>query len=109
MMCRTRIIATGLPARIGLIIAGTAILALAAKVQVPFWPVPMTLQTLAVLIVGLTFGARMGAVTLLAYLAEGASGLPVFAGGMNGVAFAGPTAGFLVGFVLMAWVAGDGP
>ena len=89
-----------------MIIGGSAFVALAAQVEVPMYPVPMTLQTLAVLIVGLSFGARMGAATLLAYLAEGAMGLPVFAGGTNGVAFAGPTAGFLVGFVAMAWLAG---
>ncbi|KZY48459.1 biotin transporter BioY [Roseovarius sp. HI0049] len=66
----------------------------------------MTLQTLAILIVGLTFGARLGAVTLAAYLAQGAMGLPVFANGASALALIGPTAGFLYGFVLMAWVAG---
>jgi len=90
----------------GLVLGGSLFIALAAQVIVPFYPVPMTLQTLAILIVGLTFGARMGAATLLAYLAEGAMGLPVFAGGMAAPALIGPTAGFLVGFVLMAWLAG---
>lgn len=90
----------------GLVLGGSLFIALAAQVMVPFYPVPMTLQTLAILIVGLTFGARMGAATLLAYLAEGAMGLPVFAGGMAAPALIGPTAGFLVGFVLMAWLAG---
>ena len=89
-----------------LVLGGTAFIALAAQVSVPMFPVPMTLQTLAILIVGLTFGARLGAVTLLAYLAQGAMGLPVFANGMNGAALLGPTAGFLVGFVAMAWLAG---
>lgn len=89
-----------------LILGGSMLIAIAAQISVPMWPVPMTLQTLAVLLVGLCFGARLGAMTLLAYLAEGAMGLPVFANGGNGAAFFGPTAGFLVGFVLMAWIAG---
>jgi biotin transport system substrate-specific component len=90
----------------GLVLGGSLFIALAAQVAVPFFPVPMTLSTLAILIVGLTFGSRLGAVTLLAYLAEGAMGLPVFAGGMNGAALVGPTAGFLYGYVGMAWLAG---
>lgn len=91
-----------------LVLGGTLLIALAAKVSVPMFPVPMTLQTLAILVVGLTFGARLGAVTLVAYLAQGAMGLPVFspttAPGL--AAFGGPTAGFLLGFVMMAAVAG---
>ncbi|NCQ23537.1 MAG: biotin transporter BioY [Rhodobacteraceae bacterium CG17_big_fil_post_rev_8_21_14_2_50_63_15] len=90
----------------GLVLGGSFLIALAAQVSVPFYPVPMTLSTLAILFVGLSFGSRLGAVTLLAYLAEGAIGLPVFANGMNGAAFFGPTAGFLIGFVGMAWLAG---
>lgn len=89
-----------------MVLAGTIFIAIAAQIAVPFYPVPVTLQTLAILIVGFTFGSRMGALTLVAYLAEGAMGLPVFAHGMNGAAFAGPTAGFLVGFVGMAYLAG---
>lgn len=90
-----------------LVIAGTIFIALAAQVAIPFIPVPLTLQTFAILIVGLTFGARLGAVTLLTYLAEGAAGLPVFANGGAGLAYMmGPTAGFLLGFVLMAYLAG---
>ena len=81
-----------------LVLGGTALIAAASQVQVPMIPVPMTLQTLAVLLVGLTLGARMGAATLIAYLAEGAAGLPVFAGGANGAAMFGPTAGFLFGY-----------
>ncbi|SPH17368.1 Biotin transporter BioY [Defluviimonas aquaemixtae] len=95
-----------LPARALMVLGGSLFIALAAQVSVPMIPVPMTLQTLAILIVGLTYGARMGALTLVAYLAEGAMGLPVFANGMNGAAFAGPTAGFLIGFVGMAFLAG---
>lgn len=89
-----------------LVVAGTILIAVAAKVQVPFWPVPVTLQTLAILFIALSFGARLGAVTVLAYLAEGFAGLPVFASVVGPAAFVGPTAGFLVGFVLMAYVAG---
>ncbi|SPJ24282.1 biotin transporter BioY [Palleronia abyssalis] len=92
-----------------LILAGTALIALAAQIAVPMWPVPMTLQGAAIIAVGLSMGSRMGALTLLTYLAEGAMGLPVFANGGAGLAYiAGPTGGFLVGFVLMAWIAGLG-
>ena len=94
------------PKKIAAVIAGTALIALAAQVRVPFYPVPMTLQTLAVLMIGLAYGPRLGAATVLAYLAEGAAGLPVFTGGTASAAFVGPTAGFLLGFVAMAWIAG---
>jgi biotin transport system substrate-specific component len=101
------VIGTGSTARKAmLVLAGSAFIAVAAQISVPMLPVPMTLQTLAILMVGFVYGARLGALTLLAYLAEGAMGLPVFANGMNGLAFAGPTAGFLIGFVAMAWAAG---
>lgn len=90
----------------GLVLGGSLFIAIAAQVSVPFFPVPLTLSTLAILIVGLTFGSRLGAAAVLAYLAEGAMGLPVFAGGMNGASLVGPTAGFLYGFVGMAWLAG---
>ena len=92
--------------KIGLVLTGSLFIALAAQVSVPFFPVPLTLQTLAILIVGLTFGSRLGAATLLAYLAEGAMGLPVFAGAQGAASLVGPTAGFLYGFVAMAWLAG---
>jgi biotin transport system substrate-specific component len=89
-----------------LVVSGSIFIAMAAQVSVPMFPVPMTLQMLAILLVGFAFGSRLGVVTLLAYLGQGLAGLPVFAGGMNGLAFAGPTAGFLIGFVLVAYVAG---
>lgn len=89
----------------GLVLGGSLFIALSAQVSVG-WPVPITLQTLAILIVGLTYGSRLGAVTLVAYLAEGAMGFPVFANGQSTAALAGPTAGFLYGFVAMAWLAG---
>jgi biotin transport system substrate-specific component len=90
----------------GLVLGGSWLIAIAAQVSVPFIPVPMTLQTLAILLVGFALGARLGVATLLAYLAQGAMGLPVFTGFNNAAAFVGPTAGFLAGFVVMAWIAG---
>lgn len=98
----------GLVRKALLVIGGTMVIALAARTSVPMIPVPMTLQTLAILAVGFTFGSRLGAITLLAYLAEGFAGLPVFSPttAMGPAAFAGPTAGFLLGFVAMAWAAG---
>ena len=89
-----------------LVLGGSLFIAVAAQVNVPMYPVPMTLQTLAIMLVGLTFGSRLGALTVVAYLVEGAIGLPVFANAMNGAAFFGPTAGFLVGFVGLAWLVG---
>ncbi|KIT17264.1 biotin transporter BioY [Jannaschia aquimarina] len=97
-----------LPKQVAIAIAGSALIAIAAKIQVPMFPVPMTLQVLTVLFVGLAFGARLGAATVALYLAEGLAGLPVFTTTTppGPAAFAGPTAGFLVGFVPMAFVAG---
>ncbi len=89
----------------GLVLGGTLIIAMAAQASVG-WPVPMSLQTLAILVVGLTFGSRLGAITLAAYLAQGAMGLPVFANAQSAAALVGPTAGFLYGFVGMAFLAG---
>ena len=93
-----------------LVLAGSLLLTLSAKVQVPFYPVPMTLQTLVVLLIGVAFGWRMGFATVLAYLAQGAMGLPVFAGtpekGLGLLYMAGPTGGYLVGFALAAATTG---
>lgn len=90
-----------------MVLAGSALLALSAQATVPMFPVPMTLQTLAVSLIGLTYGSRLAAATVLAYLAEGAMGLPVFANGGFGIAsLVGPTSGFLWGFVGMAWLTG---
>ena len=87
-------------------LAATGLLALSAKVQVPLF-VPMTLQSLVVLIVGAAFGWRLGTATVLAYLAEGAAGLPVFAGAGTGLGYMmGPTGGYLLGFVLAAALTG---
>lgn len=94
-------------ARHGLaVLAGSLVMAIAAHVQVPMWPVPMTLQMLAVFGLALGFGFRLATAMAAAYLVEGALGLPVFAGG-GGVGYlAGPTAGYLFGFLFAAAVIG---
>ena len=92
------------------VLAGSVLLAVSARVQVPLWPVPMTLQTLVVLVIGMTLGARFGAAVVGAYVLEGLLGLPVFAGtperGVGLAYLAGPTGGYLVGFVVAAFVVG---
>ena len=92
-----------------LVLAGSALIAASAWIAVPlpFSPVPVTAQTFAVLLVGSVLGARRGAAAALAYLGEGALGLPVFAGGSGGAhVLAGPTGGYLAGFVAGAWLCG---
>jgi biotin transport system substrate-specific component len=97
-----------------LALLGSALLTVSAKVQVPFYPVPMTLQTLVVLLLGLALGWRLAFATVLLYLAEGAIGLPVFAGtpekGIGLAYMLGPTGGYLIGFAFAAavsgWIAG---
>ncbi|MBK5926128.1 biotin transporter BioY [Rhodobaculum claviforme] len=97
----------GLLRKLALVVAGSLLIAASAQVSVPMWPVPMTLQTLAISVLGLTLGARLAAATVAVYLAQGAMGLPVFAGGAAGAAYlVGPTGGFLIGFVAMAWATG---
>ena len=81
-----------------------------AKIQVPFYPVPVSMGTFAVLAIGMAYGPRLGAVTVLLYLAEGAAGLPVFANtperGIGLAYMVGPTGGYLVGYVLAAAAVG---
>ena len=90
-----------------LVVAGSLLLTIAAKTQVPMWPVQMSLQTFAVLLIGATYGWRLGGATVLAYLAQGFAGLPVFGGAVAGPAyFFGPTGGYLIGFLLTAVIAG---
>ncbi len=90
-----------------LILGGSLFIALLAQVEIPLFPVPITGQTLGVLLIGALFGRRLGALTVLTYLAYGAAGLPVFAGGSAGAAvLVGPTAGYLAGFVIAAYVTG---
>jgi len=99
------------PLRLAILaLAGTALLTLSAKVQVPFWPVPLTMQTFAVLAIGMAYGWRLGGATLLLYMAEGAAGLPVFAGtpekGIGLAYMMGGTGGYLLGFVAAAMLTG---
>jgi biotin transport system substrate-specific component len=98
--------------QISVIVIGSALLAISAKVQVPFWPVPMTMQTFVVLLMGAVLGWRLAGASVLAYLAQGAIGLPVFAGGAGLAYMAGPTGGYLAGFLLGAvavgWLAEQG-
>lgn len=100
---------TSLVMRIALIVTGSIVIALAARLRIdlPFSPVPITLQTGIVALVGATLGARAGAIAAALYLVEGLAGAPVFAGGASGLAYAlGPTGGFLVGFIPAAFLAG---
>jgi biotin transport system substrate-specific component len=85
---------------------GVVLLAVSSKVQVPFWPVPMTVQALVVLLIGATSGARLAGATLVSYLAAGAIGLPVFASGAGLAYMTGPTAGYLAGFLTAAVITG---
>ena len=89
-----------------LAVGGTVLLAISAKVQVPFWPVPMTMQTFVVLVLGIAYGSRLGVATAVLYLAEGAVGLPVFAKGAGIAYLIGPTGGYLIGFAVAMYVVG---
>ncbi|WP_207539587.1 biotin transporter BioY [Sabulicella rubraurantiaca] len=96
-----------------LALGGSLAIAASAQIQVPMQPVPMTMQSLVVLLVGIAYGPRLGAATVLLYLVEGVAGLPVFAGFRSGPAvLAGPTGGFLIGFIpaaaLAGWLAAQG-
>jgi biotin transport system substrate-specific component len=91
----------------GAMLLATGFLAASSWVSVPMVPVPMTMQTFAVTVVGALFGWRLGALTILIWLGEAAMGLPVLAGGTGGLApFMGPTAGYLMGFVAAAALTG---
>jgi biotin transport system substrate-specific component len=101
--------ARGLPAlRWALLMAiGSLFLAICAQLQVPLQPVPITMQTFGVLLLGMAYGSRLGAATVALYLAEGAFGLPVFAEFKGGLpVLMGPTGGYLFGFVIAAWLVG---
>lgn len=93
-----------------LALGGTVLLWASAKIKVPFYPVPMTMQPFVVFAIGLAFGSRLAIATLLLYLLEGAAGLPVFAGtpekGLGIAYMAGPTGGYLLGFALAAGAIG---
>jgi biotin transport system substrate-specific component len=94
-----------------LALVGTLLLTISAKVQIPFWPVPMTMQTYVVLVLSMAYGTRLGVATVGLYLVLGATGLPVFAGtpekGLGLAYMLGPTGGYLVGFVIGAWLSGS--
>jgi len=93
-----------------LMVLGSILLTISAKIQIPFIPVPQTMQTLVVLMVGAAYGWRLGAATVMFYLVQGAAGLPVFAGTPEkgiGIAYLmGPTGGYLAGFVVAAAAVG---
>jgi biotin transport system substrate-specific component len=98
---------SSLARKVAMVAFGSVLVGMSAQISVPMFPVPMTLQTLAIMLIGLTYGSRLAGATLVAYLAQGAVGLPVFAGGAAGVAYMfGPTFGFLMGFVVMAFAMG---
>jgi len=89
---------------------GSIILAISSKIKIPFYPVPMTMQTLVVLMIGVGFGWKLGVATVGLYLFEGIIGLPVFSGtpekGIGLVYFTGPTMGYLFGFLATAYISG---
>ena len=93
------------------IILGSIILTISAKIKVPFYPVPMTMQTFVVVLIGVTLGWKLGLATVFAYLFEGAIGIPVFAGtpekGLGVAYLMGPTGGYLFGFLVATYVAGS--
>jgi biotin transport system substrate-specific component len=93
-----------------LVVASTLLLTLSAKIKVPFWPVEMTLQPLAVVALGLALGSRLALATVALYVAQGALGLPVFTGtpekGIGLAYMVGPTGGYIAGFVLASAVVG---
>lgn len=96
-----------LPVQAALLLFGTGVLALASQISVPMVPVPITMQTFALTMIGVLYGWRLGALTVLAWLGEAMMGLPVLANGGGGLApFVGPTAGYLVSFPIIAALAG---
>lgn len=106
-LARTLVPRSGLVRDALLVFGGAALVALVAQVEIPLKPVPITLQTLAVLLVGAALGWKRGAASMTTYLLAGAAGLPVFAGGSAGLAkFAGPTGGYLLSYVFAAALVG---
>tara|TARA_Y100001954_G_scaffold213608_1_gene242391 strand:+ start:720 stop:1259 length:540 start_codon:yes stop_codon:yes gene_type:complete len=94
---------------LSIIFFGSLILAISAKIKIPFYPVPMTMQTFVVLFLGMTFGYKIGVATVSLYLLEGIVGLPVFSNsperGVGLVYFTGPTMGYLIGFISACFLA----
>ena len=101
---------TDTPTKILISFLFTILIALSSKISVPFYPVPMTMQTFVVLLCGVILGPRFGFITLSLYLFEGAIGLPVFQGtpekGLGIMYLIGPTGGYLIGFIISAFIAG---
>ena len=93
-----------------LALIGSIILAVSSKIKIPFYPVPMTMQTLIVLVIGIGFGWKLGLATVSLYLFEGIIGLPVFSGtpekGIGLIYFTGPTMGYLIGFLVAVYISG---
>ena len=91
-------------------ILGSILLTISAKIKIPFYPVPMTMQTFVVLFLGISFGYKVGVITIILYLLEGISGLPVFSNspekGIGIAYFVGPTMGYLIGFIFASFLAG---
>jgi len=100
-----RVVPRSIATDVGLIFAGAVLTSIAAQIAIPMWPVPITGQTFAVLLVGAVLGASRGALSMIAYLSLGAMGLPVFTGAVAGITF-GTTFGYLVGFIAAAAVVG---
>ena len=92
------------------VLVGTVLLAISSKIKIPFYPVPMTMQTFIVLVIGIGFGWKIGIATVALYLFEGLIGLPVFSGtpekGVGFIYFTGPTMGYLIGFLFTIFFAG---
>ena len=93
-----------------IVILGSILLTISAKIKIPFYPVPMTMQTFVVLFLGISFGYKIGVATVILYLLEGIVGLPVFSNspekGLGIAYFVGPTMGYLIGFVFASFLAG---
>ena len=94
-----------------IIVLGTVVLAISSKIKIPFYPVPMTMQTFVVLLIGISFGWKISIATVGLYLIEGILGLPVFSGtpekGLGITYFFGPTMGYLLGFIFAAFLSGN--
>lgn len=95
-----------LASNLAIVVLGTLLITLCAKINVPVWPVPVTLQGFAIAALAAAFGMRIGVATVALYLLEGAVGLPVFAAGGGLIYLVGPTGGFLVGFLFLAAIVG---
>ena len=93
-----------------IVILGSLALTISAKIKIPFYPVPMTMQTFVVLFLGISFGYKVGVTTIILYLLEGIAGLPVFSNspekGIGIAYFVGPTMGYLIGFIFACFLAG---